>query len=332
MLNSLINLHDFVALYEKITKQKSFDVIVKLFGNKKRRVKSAWSHVSKNSFHWWDIPQVNERCNLLITGSKEVEHFTYISQKYLNHKNNLKGISLGCGSGNREIKWVQACETLNLVGYDISKERINQAKENAVKNNLDKRLKFELADVYSCDFGVNKYDLIIFEGSLHHFHSLHMLVERVKIGLKQNGILIVNEYVGPLRFQWTDRQMEIINGLLMILPNEYKKKFFNNKIKHRVYRPGRLTMYLSDPSEAVESNLIEECLSKNFKIVEKKIYGGTILQNLFKDIAHNFINEEQKTKDLIQLIFTIEDEMMQRGDISSDFIFFVCKQQNNEEV
>jgi len=126
--------------------------------------------------------------------------------------------------------------------------------------------------------------------------------------------------------------MEIINGLLMILPNDYKKKFFNNKIKHRVYRPGRLTMYLSDPSEAVESNLIEECLSKNFEIVERKIYGGAILQNLFKDIAHNFINEEQKTKNLIQLIFNVEDEMMRRGEISSDFIFFVCKKQNKEEL
>jgi hypothetical protein len=59
--------------------------------------------------------------------------------------------------------------------------------------------------------------------------------------------------------------------------------------------------------------------------LERKEYGGTLLQLIFKDIAHNFINERAETKELLKSIFSVEDELLKKGEIKSDFVFYVCK-------
>jgi SAM-dependent methyltransferase len=232
---------------------------------------------------------------------------------------------LGCGSGNREIRWVSACEKLRLSCYDISKERIEQARKNAGNANVSSQLNFEVGDVHTLELGIKKYDVVIIEGALHHFHSIGTVLEKVKKGLKGEGIFIVNEYVGPSRFQWTDAQLEAANRVLGMIPEEYRKKYFDGRIKKKVHRPGRLSMFLNDPSESAESNMIEKAITGQFRVLERKEFGGTLLQLIFKDIAHNFINERDQTKELLKMIFSVEDEMLRKGEIKSDFVFYVCK-------
>ena len=84
-------------------------------------------------------------------------------------------------------------------------------------------------------------------------------------------------------------------------------------------------MFLNDPSESAESHLIDDAIASQFRILERKEYGGTLLQLIFKDIAHNFINEMGQTKELLKLIFGIEDEMLRNGQIKSDFVFYICR-------
>ena len=110
-----------------------------------------------------------------------------------------------------------------------------------------------------------------------------------------------------------------------MIPEEYRKKYFDGKVKKRIHRPGRLSMFLNDPSESAESSLIEEAIAGQFKVLERKEYGGTLLQLVFKDIAHNFINEEAETKELLKRLFNVEDELLKKGEIKSDFVFYVCK-------
>ena len=83
-------------------------------------------------------------------------------------------------------------------------------------------------------------------------------------------------------------------------------------------------MFLNDPSESAESHLIEDAIASQFRVLERKEYGGTLLQLVFKDIAHNFINEKAETKELLKTIFNIEDEMLRKGEIKSDFVFYIC--------
>lgn len=143
--------------------------------------------------------------------------------------------------------------------------------------------------------------------------------------LKPDGYLIVNEFIGPTRFQWTDRQIECINNLLAILPTKYRVLENGKSLKSKIFRPSRLRMKLGDPSEAIESSNICPCLSEHFNIVERKNYGGTILHMLLNGIAHHFIENNFEAQQWLQICFEIEDLLMKEGEIESDYAIFICK-------
>ncbi len=326
MFGNLVNLHDFVVLYEKIRLRGTRTIASTIFSNKIKRVESSWRHTESSSSFCWEIPRVRERWNELITGDKEVDSRKYVTEKYLNLMSRVHGISLGCGAGNREIDWVEACPQLHLKGYDLSRDRIRDATRKAHEKKLSDRLEFVVADLNEIDFPADQYDIVISESALHHFSPMEKIVDKVRATLRRGGLFVVDEYVGPARFQWTDRQLDIANEALKLLPIEYRRKRGNHrKTKSRVFRPGRLSMYINDPSEAAESNRIPEILHDRFNIVEEKKYGGTILSNLFKDIAHNFVDGREETEKLLQICFEKEDKGMALNEIQSDFMFFVCQ-------
>ena len=325
MFNDLVNLHDFVVLAERVRRNGAVDVLFGLFGEEGKRVERSWRHTSSPPTNWWDIPDVQKRWNSLISGNSAVDSHRYISKKYFAKRRTLRGISLGCGSGERELRWAKASRNLLIDAYDRSAERIAQAVTNAEKGKLSGRVKFHVADVHTLDLAASTYDVVFTEGSLHHFSPVNSILEKISHWLKPGGLFIVNEYVGPSRFQWTKKQLEIVNSVLGTLPERFKTTYRSNAIKRKVYRPGRLSMWLSDPSEAAESSSIVSLLQSKFKIVEFKEYGGAILQLLFKDIAQNFRTEDAETKRLLQYCFEAEDVSMERKEIASDFIFAVCR-------
>jgi hypothetical protein len=69
-------------------------------------------------------------------------------------------------------------------------------------------------------------------------------------------------------------------------------------------------MFLIDPSEAVDSESIIPSIHRHFKIIEEKKLGWDITWLLFKDIAHNFLDDDKETKGLLRHIFEMEDEYM----------------------
>ena len=137
--------------------------------------------------------------------------------------------------------------------------------------------------------------------------------------------MIVNDFVGPTKMQWSRRQLEIVNGVLAILPQAYRKQLDDGRIKKIHYSPSRLGMRINDPSEAVESGNIMPLLQEMFEVIEIREYGGTILHLLFENIAHNFLRTDPETNKLLQLCFDIEDVLLELNDIPSDFVLAVCR-------
>ena len=83
------------------------------------------------------------------------------------------------------------------MGIDVSKKSINEAKDYL--KTIDKYRKLDLTykveDANKINYE-NKFDVIIFYRSLHHFKNINKLLKRVKGNLSSNGILIICE---PLR-------------------------------------------------------------------------------------------------------------------------------------
>ncbi len=325
MFNGLINLHDAVVLAERLYSMGPRRVIAKLARSKEGRVTATWTASANAWSNWWEIAAVERRWNQLITGDENLSPARYIAARYFNGGEPLRAASLGCGAGARERAWAAACESMTIDGYDLSASRIAAANEAARAEGLADRARFHVADVHAMDLPDGGLDVVITEGALHHFAPMDLVVRNIERWLRPGGWFVVNEFVGPSRFQWTDRQLEIVAELLAAMPARYRVKRTTGRVKRRSHRPGRLSMYLNDPSEAAQSSAILPTLRSAFEIVELKEYGGTILQLLFKDIAHNFAPDDPEAQRLLRAAFEREDHALRTGEITSDFVYVLAR-------
>jgi ubiquinone/menaquinone biosynthesis C-methylase UbiE len=317
----MITIGDFLETYFKIRQRGVDYVLSKLSPDRNSRVKNTFNHDHINASNYWVIPQIRQKWNMLITGNPQEDYANYIVKKYLSGKSSLKMLSLGCGSGSHEIKFAQYPHFSEITGIDIAPKLIDLANTNARKNGFT-NLKYRVANVYETTFNNDYYDIILFHSSLHHFDNLDILLgTRLKKALKQNSMIIIQEYVGPDRIQWTKEQLHEVNNILQSLPVKYRKRFRLNNTKTKAYRPGILRMRLSDPSEAVESSAILPVLHKHFSVMEEKALGGNFIMPLFKDIAHNFLDGTEETKNILNMIFEKEADFLRTH--APDFVFGV---------
>jgi len=329
MFNNLVNRQDLHFLVNGLRTGSIWRTLKRLARGSEEAVKATWEQVEGPPSYLWSIPAVCRRASRLITGDPDLEYPVYVSRTYLDPLQPLRGLSLGCGTGEKELHWTSLCRYVRLDAYDISASRIAYASsQTQAAGRLE--INYHAADVYQVDWPEGYYDIAFVDQSLHHFTPLETLLLKIRCALKPTGYLVASEFIGPTRFQWTDRQLEAINGVLAILPPSYRRRWSNGKIKKRVYCPSRLSMILGDPSEAVESAQIVPLLERHFEIVERRDYGGTIIHPLFSDIAHNFLGEDGQERDeearrLLELCFHIEDTLLELGDIQSDFALFICK-------
>jgi SAM-dependent methyltransferase len=300
-------------------------LLLHLARGKEGKVKAVWAHTQGEPTNWWDIPEVTARWNRLVSGDAGIDYCAYVANTYLDQRSSLTAMSLGCGTGIKELRWAELEKFSRIDAYDLSPSRIEAAKDSAVENGRSAILNYQVSDIQRIPMCENHYDLILADGSLHHFSPLADILRRISAFLKPEGYFIVNEYVGPSRFQWTDRQLEAINGMLAVLPAQYKTLWDGRAGKKEVFRPSRLSMMLIDPSEAIESANIEPLLHENFEVLETKRYGGSLLQMFFNGIAHHFCSQDVNAKRWLEILFTVEDALLEEGELSSDFFVAVCR-------
>ena len=320
MLHNWLNHHDLIRLAEKVRDGNLRRVLGRFFLPSAKRVQKAWHAGASPPVHWWDIPAVRRRWNRKITGDENTDHYAYFTQKYFGREGRLVALSPGCGRGEVERRWAAEGAFARIEGVDLSPDRIAYARRQARRDGLDHLLHFSVGDVHRLDWRESAYDIVIFEGALHHFSGIDRVLKKAARALKPDGYLFLNEFVGPARFQWTDRQLQAVNGLLHVLPERFRVRYGTSRLKRQVYRPGKLWMLLSDPSEAVESDRIRTAVKRYFEPVEEKEYGGTVLSLLFSEIAHNFLTEENGARTWLQFCFDAEDLLLEQGELTSDYL------------
>ena len=324
MFDNLISLDDARRLAEKV-RQGYARRLLGAFSRTDARTAAAWRHTGHPPKHWGSIPAVRRRWNRLVTGDADLEPAAYVAQTYLAGRAPLAGLAVGCGTGANERRWAATGAFARIDAYDLSAPRIAAARRAAAEAGLGAVLHFEAADVRSLALPRHGYDVLLAENALHHFTPLEPVLDRLAAALRPGGLVVVRDFVGPARFQWTDRQLEAVAGLLRVLPAAYRQRWRSGTVKTRHFRPGRLAMRLSDPSEAAESDRIRPLLRARFRPVEERPFGGTVLHLLFDDIAHHFLDDTAETRRWLDLCFAAEDALLASGELPSDFVFAVYR-------
>jgi SAM-dependent methyltransferase len=292
--------------------------------SRKQRVLGTWDMAGMPPVNWWVVPGVRRRWNRIISGSPGMAYPEYLEQNYLAGRNDLRMLSPACGTGSHEIPFAAISAISGIEGFDISPVCIAEASEKA-GGLSENKLRFFVADAQETDFGTESYDLLLFHSSLHHFRDLENLITKFRQALKPGGLLILHDYTGPSRFQWTEAQLATSTEVLRQIPESFRKRYGTGKVKKSVHRPGLLRMRLSDPSEAAESSLILPLLNRHFVRIEEKKLGGDLVHLILKDIAHHFLDEQNtETADLLSMLFETEDRFLE-GKAQSDFTFGIYR-------
>jgi len=325
-LKNYLSTGDFLDLLLKLYEKGPGNLLRKLDPRSARRTHSAFNRgiVSSN---WWIIPEVKERWNKLITGdaSKPYEHLVI---EYLEDRSSLRLLSIGCGVASHEIQLAGSGLFQKVKGVDLANNLIEQANKNSEDLGLGEICEFECRNILDKPLS-GTYDIILFHSSLHHFNNIDQFISQSLIPLlSSDGILVINEYVGPTRLQWTDKQLNVANSALKTIPKDWRRTRLPGYTKNRIHRPGLWRMILADPSEAVDSQSIRMAIANHFTVELEREYGGNLLHLILKDIAHNFIQEGQDHDRLKVLndLFALEDQFMEEED--SDFLFGIYKRRS----
>ena len=320
MLGNLINRHDAVRLYRKLRRGQLAQIAAKVRAPGPDRVLAHWSAPGHGAgqVQWDEIPAVRGRWHTFGGQTSFAEH---VSGRWLAGRSGLRALSLGCGTGEREIGWAQLSVFAQITGVDISPERTERATRQAKAAGLDDVLSFHVADArQALREAEGRCDVVIALNALHHFGHLEETMRLIARALRPGGLLIMDEYVGPSRFQWASTQMRAANALLAALPDQRRIQP-DGRIKRRVVRPSRLSMRLDDPSEAVESSGLMPALHRRFTVLEEHPY-GSILHLALHGIAHNFLADDPGTTEVIQACLAAEDQALPR--LGGDFTYAVC--------
>lgn len=319
----LLHPNDIRLLIEKARSRGSAAFAGLLRGGTSR-TEAIWDQADAYPRQWTSIPLIQERLRTAITGSPSKNIPAYIRERYSTPEARWHALSPGCGTGRKELAWVAAGGIALLEGYDISKKRIAEAERLAASAGMTTSTRFTSTDVRTLDLPAASFDLVILDDALHHIAPLAPFLRKVHSWLRPGGLLVVNEYVGPSRFQWTDHQIALANRLLSGMPARLRTRP-DGTPRPPVYRPGTLAMRLYDPSEAVDSASILPLVHKEFDIAEETMCGGALLHLIFKDIAHHFLHPDETALGVLTTCLAAEEEEMKAGRIGSDFAFIVAR-------
>lgn len=292
------------------------------------RVSEYWGQqfeiMRTDNSYWMNNKLVEESTYRLMTGTSK-HWLVWLLNDYFVRQTFERSLSVCCGDGAHEIQLYQSGKVRFVSGVDISAGAIKQAitrfEEIGASQN---RYQFEVRDVNALSID-GTFDLILSTGALHHTTNLENLLAKLDCLLAPNGYFIVVEFIGPNRFQWTDRQIEIANQVLSVLNPYYLRDG-----KHaRFERPSIESMLKSDPSEAVRSVEVYPLVKQHFDVCYERFYNGTLLHQLHPLLRSDLVNRQQRDFDsIVKLILLMEDLLIKNNVLPSDFVFLICQKRD----
>ena len=239
----------------------------------------------------------------------------------------LSVLVLGCGEGWLERAVASWPFVQHIDAVDIASDAVARARETAHTKRLT-NIRYDVLDMNRDAIRSDTYDVIVAHSILHHVENLEHAFDQIEGSLRPEGVLIVNEYVGPKRFQFSDDVLAIINELLTCLPAPLRRSSLAGNIYERKERPSEEEMIRNDPSEAVKSDELRRFMAERFTILDQRELGGTLLQHLLYDIVPNLRTSDPRERAMVELLCTFEGALVDAGSIPSDFAIFAARRKS----
>jgi len=231
--------------------------------------------------------------------------------------NDLRVLVLGCGEGWLERAVAQWPFVAHIDAVDFAEHAVARAREAA--RDLPK-IHYGVVDVNRDELPRETYDVVVAHSVLHHVENLEHAYAQIEQAMKRDATLVINEYVGPARFQYSDDVLSIINTLLGCIGHPPKA------------RPTVEEMIANDPTEAVRSDELLAFTAQTFEVMEQKEIGGTILQHLLYDVIQHFHFDVPRERAILEILCTIEAMLVDSRRVPCDYVILAARKKGSRVV
>ena len=226
--------------------------------------------VTPKHYAWMELPAVREYILRSISGADYRLWPTDWLLRWLNGRVFDRALSIGCGTGALERDLIRKNIARTVDAFDGSTNSLRIARAEAAREGMASRIRYYAADFNEPALPRNTYDAVFIHQAAHHVGKLEKLFRAILRSLKRDGVLYLDEFVGPSRHYWTAETLK-----------PYEELFATFPLESRRYPGVPLPVMYDDPSEATRSDEILPQLRIGFELRETRGYGG----NLFSIIG-----------------------------------------------
>jgi SAM-dependent methyltransferase len=277
--------------------------------------------VQPEQLAFWQSPIARAAINRRITGEPEVGPETYFARRHAPAIPGGTVLSLRASDAKMEIALLEAGSCERVIGLSDDPQRLEFAN-GRVPEPLRDRVGFRAGS--PADWTSDEpLGAVLSRSTLHREADPGALLDQLSARLVPGGLLFVDEFIGPSRSQWTDRQLEVINRLLGRLPDELVADLSSDDgdLKRAVARPDLESWIAANPDEAVVSGGLLAALDERFDRVEVCLYGGAVFHQLFSRIMGNFASRPELVAVLMELDAILTDFEV----LDSDYVWGVWR-------
>jgi ubiquinone/menaquinone biosynthesis C-methylase UbiE len=292
---------------------------------------------------WIGAAECVKRIQRRISGDENVHWLPYAMKTYMSPalegagstrpREQYRCLLLGSNEGHMERTLCESGFRGEIVATDIADKALARAREKAQAlglgnvTHLRRDLNHEFVD--------GSFDYVIAEGVLHHLADVEQCLRRIEASLRPDGVFVMVEYEGAVRFQLPDLQLRWINAALSVLPKALRPFAGDPEPQFpatpqentRVYYPRASAKAVAaiDPSEALSGPAIKRLMPEIFDIVERQGYGGTLLAYMTGHFDFKRTNHDPFARTWLNVLMDIEDTVIRTGILDDDFVFYVVK-------
>jgi len=288
-----------------------FEVEKLLLESEEGKSINSFSHYSDK--YWNDLPRVVRYKNKLSTGNEDIH---WIDDILIRFKENIpfeNVLIVGCGNGWLERKLSDIKIGKSFDAFDISEKYIQEAKDKKGNRNIN----YFIDDINNLQkISTKKYDAIFNFAILHHAIEIDFAMKKLAESLKSGGLIFNEEYVGPVRNQYSNENLQRMLEVNSDLPERFRSK--------HVLRPP-LANFRVEPSEAIHSDLVIPTFHKYFEsIFERNMNGGIAYQILWNNIVE-FEKNDPDSSYWLEYLLEKDLELSSNQQVSILFWYAVGK-------